>query len=413
MHRRDGTPIWIDAAEQSGEALVKVDFEMSKSARYDEKWLQELLHGHPEVFPVGQIEPGFGELVPLCRELPLQFGGGKSGQLDNLFATVEGQLVLVEAKLWRNPEARRAVVAQSLEYAAAIFRMNYGELESAVLKRRAATGEPGNSLFEIVSGESNDATQEEFVDKVAWNLNRGRAVIAVVGDGIREEVLLLADLLQSHAGHRFTFALVELAVYETPSTGVRLVVPSVLAQTELIERGVVRIVDGGQAGVRIVVDSPSPKPEMKPARPVSISEEEFFDALGQNNSAWPDLLRSFLSKAESFRVFKEVKASLSLKYTLESGRAINLGVISKSGAPDTGYLSAADPASRRAYNKKLKELIGGFVGSSEKNGLTWVRTAGNKSFPLLSDLLPQHEQAWLDAMEQYVKDCLAALPPEE
>jgi len=74
----------------------------------------------------------------LCRELTLP----SAGSLDNLFITREGQLVLVEAKLWRNPEARRKVVAQALDYAAAVFRMSYGELESAVLKARQATKEP-------------------------------------------------------------------------------------------------------------------------------------------------------------------------------------------------------------------------------------------------------------------------------
>jgi len=28
--------------------------------------------------------------------------------------------------------------------------------------------------------------------------------------------------------------------------------------------------------------------------------------------------------------------------------------------------------------------------------------------PRLSDLLPHHEQAWLDAMEQYIRESLAA-----
>jgi hypothetical protein len=401
MHRRNGTPIWIDMAKQAGKGLSKVDFSKKSNSGYDEEWLQDLLHKHPEVLPIGQIEPGFGDLTPLCRELPLQFGGGKAGQLDNLFATAEGQLVLVEAKLWRNPEARRAVVAQALEYAAAVFRMSYTELESAVLRARAAKGESGSSLFEIVDGKSPDATQEEFSDKLARNLSRGRAVIAVVGDGIREEILLLSELLQSHAGHRFTFALVELAVYETPSTGVHFVVPSVLAQTELIERGVVRIEDG-----RVVVEPPSINAGEKPVTG-GVTEDEYFDALGQTNPAWPGLLRSFLSKAEDLRIFGDLQAVLSLKYTLESGRAINLGVIGKTGKVDTGYGGAADLHSMRVYNEKLAALVGGIVKFDGK-GKSWVRTAGNNSYPVLSDLLPQHEQAWLDAMKQYIQDCLAA-----
>ena len=45
--------------------------------------------------------------------------------LDNLIMTNRGQLALVEVKLWRNPEARRKVVAQALDYAAAVFAMTF------------------------------------------------------------------------------------------------------------------------------------------------------------------------------------------------------------------------------------------------------------------------------------------------
>lgn len=40
-----------------------------------------------------------------------------SGYVDNLLATPDGDLVLVGCKLWRNPEALREVVGQTLDYA--------------------------------------------------------------------------------------------------------------------------------------------------------------------------------------------------------------------------------------------------------------------------------------------------------
>src|ERR1039458_4800796 len=153
MRRRDGSPLWIADCQQGAIPLHRADLvAKSASGHYDEAWLQTLLHSHPEVLPIGQIESGYGDLVPLCRELPLLFGGGRSGALDNLFVTRDGKLVLVEAKLWRNPQARREVVAQVLEYAAAVFRMSYDELQSAVLEARRVGGMPAASLFEIVAG---------------------------------------------------------------------------------------------------------------------------------------------------------------------------------------------------------------------------------------------------------------------
>ncbi|HEX5320872.1 MAG TPA: hypothetical protein VFW46_17060, partial [Stellaceae bacterium] len=210
--RRDGIPIWIPGQTGTATPLKRVDIRRGGESVYSEAWLQTLLHERPECLPIEQIEPGFGPLVPVCRELPLEFGAGRTGTLDNLFVTRSGGLLLVEAKLWRNPEARRAVVAQAMEYAASIFRLSFDELESAVIRARKVAGENPKSLFELISIDS-DLDEASFVDAVSRNLQRGRAIIAVVGDGIREDIMPLAELLQSHAGHRFTFALVELAVY--------------------------------------------------------------------------------------------------------------------------------------------------------------------------------------------------------
>jgi hypothetical protein len=235
--RRDGRPQWIDDRLNSVHSLVRVDLSGKSGFKFDEAWLQRLLHARPEIFPIEQIEPGFGDLIPVCQELPVTFGAGRSGALDNLYVTSSGGLVIVEAKLWRNPEARRSVVAQAMEYAAAIFRMTYQELEAAALKARGADDAPARSLVEIVAGQAKDLDESEFIDALTRNLRRGRAVIAVVGDGIREDILPLTELLQTHTGHRFTFALVELAIYVTPVTEVRLVVPSVLPRRCLSNGG--------------------------------------------------------------------------------------------------------------------------------------------------------------------------------
>jgi hypothetical protein len=405
--RRDGKPVWIADAQQPAKVLDRADLGASGAlGHYDEAWLQALLHNHPEIFPIGQIESEFGDLIPLCRELPLP-----SGFLDNLFVNRHGKLVLVEAKLWRNPEARRKVVAQALDYAAAVFQMSYSELETAVLKARQAGKEPTESLVKIVAGDSEGFDEAEFVDLVQGNLERGRAVVAVVGDGIREDVISLTSLVQSHAGHRFTFALVELAVYETPATGVRLVVPSVLAQTELIERGVVRIEGAVPAGLRVTVEPP-PSSKASPGRRMGIGEDEFFELLGQKDPGLPEILKDFLAKAEAFGVYADLLGGLNLKHASPTGHPLNMGTIYKSGIVDTGPSTWwGTKSAGKTYNKNLANLIGGSV-KEINNGQTFVKTAAGK-MPLLSAFLPQREQAWLDAMEQYIRESLAAVPAEQ
>lgn len=401
---RDGLPLWITTnADQHAAILNRVD--LGASGIYSEAWLQNLLHCHPAIFPVKQIEPGFGELIPLCLELPLEIASGKYGALDNLFATKEGGLVLVEAKLWRNPEARRSVVAQAMEYAAALFSMSYSALESAVLQARHGESEPAASLFEIVAKKSQGLDEVEFIDAISKNLVSGRAIVAVIGDGIREDIKPLANLLQSHAGHRFTFALVEMAVYETPTPSVRLVVPSVLAQTVLIERGVVRIEINERSDLRVAVES---APSQLSAQRMTIGEDEFYETLETTSPGTSSCLRAFLSKAEAFGVYAERQGGLNLKHVALAGPPLNLAVITKTGIVDTGFATfwGRKEHGGQTYNKTLATLIGGVVAQFNGGADSALRAVDNR-MPRLSDLLPRHEQAWLDAMEQYVRDVSA------
>jgi hypothetical protein len=260
-----------------------------------------------------------------------------------------------------------------------------------------------------VAGDSEGFDEAEFADNVQRNLERGRAVIAVVGDGIREGVISLTDLVQSHAGHRFTFALVELALYETPSAGVRLVVPSVLAQTKLIERGVVRIEGDVPAGLRVTVEPPSSPSKASSGRRMGIGEDEFFELLAQKDPGMPDVLKAFLTKADAFGVYADFQGGLNLKHASPTGPPLNMGAIARNGAVDTGFSKYFGRVSQgKSYNETLAKVIGGSVidAKSEKYSLR----AKSGKMPQLSDFLPQHEHAWLDAMEQYIRECLAAAP---
>jgi hypothetical protein len=400
IRRRDGRPIWLQEGG-SAQALRRVDISSTAASGYDEAWLQALLHSQPTVFPIEQIETGFGDLIPLCRELPLMFGAGRSGSLDNVFVTSSGGLVLVEAKLWRNPQARREVVAQAMEYAGAVFRMDYETFERTVLKARQSETNQCSSIYQLVSSHDTSVGEAEFIEALSRNLTRGRAVIAVVGDGIRDDIAPLAELLQSHAGQRFTFALVELGVFETPQNNTRIVIPSVLAKTVLIERGVVRMQDGA---IRIEAEQTSDRPAATTIRQraVSIGEDEFYELLAQRDANAPDLLRRFLEKADQMGVYVDRQAGLNLKHEGSGDRPLNLGTVRKDGYLDTGPASwwgRLDEA--KAYNSTLAKAIGGKIGSMKQNTECALRTSDEKT-PRLTDLLPDHEDVWLSAMERYI-----------
>lgn len=74
------------------------------------KWLQDLIFKNPAVLPMEEIDPAAGDVMPVARELGLPSASGRVF-LDLLAVTTRGRLMLVECKLWRNPQARREVTA--------------------------------------------------------------------------------------------------------------------------------------------------------------------------------------------------------------------------------------------------------------------------------------------------------------
>ncbi len=161
-----------------------------------------------------------------------------AGPLDCLFVTRFGGLVVVECKLWRNPQARREVVGQILDYAKELAAWDYSDLQREV---SIARGERGvDALHRIVAGHHPDIVQAAFVDAVSRNLARGRLMLLVAGDGIREGTEAIVQYVSRHAGLQLTFGLVEMAGYEMPD-GRLLVQPRLLARTTSVERVVVRV----------------------------------------------------------------------------------------------------------------------------------------------------------------------------
>ena len=110
-------------------------------ARHREDFLQELVHSQPSIIPMHDIEPAYTPLISVCRELETP-----AGFLDNLWITPEGGIVLGECKLARNPQARREVVAQALDYARAVSSWGFEDLERGSAEARK---EPEFKLWKL------------------------------------------------------------------------------------------------------------------------------------------------------------------------------------------------------------------------------------------------------------------------
>lgn len=270
--QRDGTPVVI-SPDGVSEPLERVSF---ADRSLQESFLQKILHGHPTVLPIERIEPEFAPLIPIW-ELSHELVAG-SGYIDAMFVSPSGAITIAETKLWRNPEARREVVGQIINYATEVSGWRYEELDERV---RHSTG---ISLWERVRSSplaSDDLDEARFVDAVSRSLARGRFLLLIVGDGIREDVERMADFLQGAPRLRFTLALVELRLHKLGPERT-LVVPSVLARTTEITRAIVQV-DGIGAKVNVTFDPKDPISVIERRR-TAISEAEFFESLEQKTN---------------------------------------------------------------------------------------------------------------------------------
>jgi hypothetical protein len=172
-------------------------------ARREHK-LRDLIFDHPECLPVHELDPSYGRVFTVARE----FNVPRVGYVDVLLADERGRLVVVECKLWRNPQARREVVGQILDYARELSRFGYEDLQRQIA---IATKRPGNVLYAMAGEAGSNLDESSFVDRVSRDLAAGRFLLLVVGDGITEGTRRIGEYLRDQPGLAFDFGLVEIA----------------------------------------------------------------------------------------------------------------------------------------------------------------------------------------------------------
>jgi hypothetical protein len=202
-----------------------------------ETWLQELLFKYPELLPIGELEKAFQGLIPIAREVRTP-----RGPLDLFFINPSGYITLVETKLWSNPEARRQVVAQIIDYATEVSRWSYRELVLAI--RNATDSKDSDPLITAAHAVAGDEFNEaDFTDTVSRNLDSGKFLLLIVGDGIHEGVEDMAEFLQRTPQLGFTLGLVELALFKLGADANEgfFVQPRIIARTREVTRAIVEV----------------------------------------------------------------------------------------------------------------------------------------------------------------------------
>ena len=231
-----GDLIRLDPDDPAGEETLQRIPLGSRTADggMEESALRDLLFQFPRSLPVRAIDAAYSDPVPICIELYTT-----AGYVDALYINALGRLILAEFKLWRNPQARREVIGQILDYSKELASWGYHDLmrevSRALNRKDRALDHKGNVPYELVRAQAPDVDEKEFVDNVSRHLRRGEFLLLIVGDGIREGVENIVNFVQSHSGLHFNLALVEAALYRDTANRI-IVQPRVLMRTEVIRR---------------------------------------------------------------------------------------------------------------------------------------------------------------------------------
>lgn len=167
------------------------------SLRYDdEAALQQLIAESPSLVTREGARPAVA-----LREFTIP----AAGSLDVLLVHTDGQLTLVEAKLNRNAEIRRAVVGQLLGYAGGLWQMTYEQLD---LQVRSRIGKPLAALAaELDDGEFDENL---FREAVGNNLRSGTFRLVFGVDEITDDLRRAVEFLNASTTDRLEVVVLQL-----------------------------------------------------------------------------------------------------------------------------------------------------------------------------------------------------------
>jgi hypothetical protein len=191
------------------------------SAEYTaEAELQKLLAESPSLISISEIREGVPPLTTAIRE----FGLPGSGSTDIIAFNPRGDIVIVECKLAANPEIKRKVIAQVLEYGAYLWNMSYDDLNQLVFQRK------NKNLADLVAEDAGDPDwdEESFRSTIQDNLSRGAFILVIAVDEINDELSRTIRFLNACGKPEFAFTALEMRRFH--KTGTEILVPHLFGE---------------------------------------------------------------------------------------------------------------------------------------------------------------------------------------
>src|SRR5215216_7741637 len=155
----------------------------------DEQTLHDLVEETPQILPLA----GDPRLVVIGKEVRLG-----NGSADLLAVEPSGRLVVAEIKLSSNAEARRAIVAQILTYAAYLKGLSSNVVERDLLGRHLRDRGYESLQDALASNDQEGSFDPEiFSDGLTESLSQGHFRLVLVLDEAPQELVTLVGYLES------------------------------------------------------------------------------------------------------------------------------------------------------------------------------------------------------------------------
>ena len=174
---------------------------LEEEAFSTEDELQALIAEHPELLDGKQIRPDDPRrwvLVTREKGIAETADAGTRWVIDHLIVDQDSVPTLAEVKRGSNPEIRRTVVGQMLEYAAHAQTWRVDELRRAFEESCSARGlDPDDELAWLLQAEeAPDA--DRFWRQVVTHLTAGRLRLLFIADDIPEPLKRVVEFLNAH-----------------------------------------------------------------------------------------------------------------------------------------------------------------------------------------------------------------------
>lgn len=192
--------------------------------------LQELIAKQPQLLPGDEISPDEDspQFLLVRREAPV---GGNS--LDHLFLDRNAIPTLVEVKRADNPDVRRKVVGQMLDYAANCASEWDAETLGEWLNDRCTT--EGLNAPEVLAGLEHAFDDDEaFFQQAEANIKAGKVRLIFVADSIPQSLQSIVEFLNEQL-RLATVLAVEVVQYTGPD-GEQLLSSSLIGQTQVAQQ---------------------------------------------------------------------------------------------------------------------------------------------------------------------------------